>query len=464
MNNIVSQRIDKLVDLLTLKDEKYISKLINIPRDELKSNQALDLDLYFLYSNLLSKYQKIFGRKFSGQQLLLDILDFLIQKEYLVYQDSEILPKYQESKMKNIYDDFFVGENKEYLKFLDSLETYIMKKKYQTSGFFSEFLKQASKARDYVLGPVKFKSSKTAKLQTKQMASPDFKITPKILSSITLKFGPESSPEKYGLYQEIGEGKYGKTFIVLNLDKLPGEDKLYVAKILKPNADVSDWIQEIECLTDILDICEQVGILCYKDSFVIQSGKTPRYIIITPFLNGYYTLDNYLYDKTTQNRIRKISTDEALNIYKQVIDVKNKLTQLCINHSDLHPGNIMYNPKTKDVKIIDLGRCQTPQEEFNEWKGKISYFNNIPYEDMELYSDAARIKQLQTILYNSTIDENYTDKLLGGIPILREVHEYDLLKMFRLPKILANPGCVRKPRNRNLLPKEYKIMKQDLNL
>lgn len=212
------------------------------------------------------------------------------------------------------------------------------------------------------------------------------------------KIGPLGDEVKYGLISVLGKGKYGSNYRAKNLNKQQGENDYYAVKVLEPSSDINEWMKETMCLINILKVCTQVGILCYKDSFVYptfdSSNKFEKmeYVIVSELLEGYQSLASYLYNPQTYEPYG-ISEDEAFDIYQQIVDVKNELTALCINHSDLHLENIMIHPKTGDIKVIDLGRCQTPEEELKEWGYGTDKWNS--------YSDESRFVQLRRALYNA---------------------------------------------------------------
>jgi serine/threonine protein kinase len=214
------------------------------------------------------------------------------------------------------------------------------------------------------------------------------------------RIGPPSNPDKYGMIYVLGKGAYGVNYMAKNLDMQPNENEYYAVKFLNdprnPKQALEEWEKEKQCLIDVLDLCKKGGVLCYKDSFVFKDSNGKEYfVIITPFLEGYLTLNDYM-DKN------QLTKEEALDIYAKIVEIKNDLTDLCISHSDMHLGNIMYNPLTHDIKLIDFGRCQTPDEEIDEWFGD----NRIPNrtkdeknEQWNKYSDLARLKQIRLAFY-----------------------------------------------------------------
>jgi hypothetical protein len=245
--------------------------------------------------------------------------------------------------------------------------------------------------------------------------------------------GPKDQPDKYALVEELGKGKYGTTYKAKNLIRIKGEEKYYAVKVLHPPKGndtksikkvETNWLKEVNCLKDILPICDKVGLLCYKDSFVVDTKGKLEFVIVIPLLEGYITLSDYLdnydhYDLTQ-------ALEEAKDIYKTVVDIKNSLTDLCINHSDLHTENIMIHPKTKDIKVIDMGKCQTPQQEIEEWKNSIDDWND--------YSDEARLRQLRKSLADAIGFEQDDD--LNRNDFYDELINYAVVKQ-------AKPGCKR---------------------
>jgi hypothetical protein len=231
--------------------------------------------------------------------------------------------------------------------------------------------------------------------------------------------GPSNDPEKYLLIKIIGRGKYGVTYMAQNVNRKNGEDEFYAVKLLsQPDNGTqedledleNDWLKETNCLKSVMKVCKNDGILCYFDSFISEKDGKKEFVIVTHYLGDYISLHKYL---ANENNI--LFENDAKDIYKKIVNVKNKLTDLCINHSDLHLDNIMINPETKDIKIIDLGRCQTPQEEILEW------FDSA--EEWRDYSDDSRMKELREALYEKVYGEeefdedDFMDKLKEQYPI-----------------------------------------------
>jgi len=273
-----------------------------------------------------------------------------------------------------------------------------------------------------------------------ERVAPFIKRSPKKTSSKwNMRLGPSKDPEKYLLIKIIGKGEYGATYMAQNVNRENEEDEFYAVKLLTQPEDMEDedieelkqdWRKETNCLKSVMKICKDVGILCYKDSFIWEKDGKKEFVIVTPYLKDYITLKKYL-DK--EDNI--LSENDAKDIYKKIINVKNKLTELCINHSDLHLENIMINPQTKDIKIIDLGRCQTPQEEIIEW-----HYN---FSKWKKYSDDTRLEDLREALYQKVYPEGENEDFF------QMLKEHAPIQMYK-------PGCKMGGEIQEITPKIFK--------
>jgi hypothetical protein len=440
--SLLNDRLDYLINIVfRVFSQSDIREMIKQPRKKITDEQLIPIDIYFLFENLYRKYSEINGNNvlMNRGDFIIYLLKILIQNNYLTYDGNSIEPNYGKSFMKEIYDDFEKRDNKKFNDFILDLEKKIFGKEYQSKGWISDYLLKASSIRDMISGTPKYKNVKVKS----QIQFIDY-------------VGPYDNPNKYGLTKKIGQGVYGTTYIAINLDKQQGEQDQYLIKILNQNSNASSWLKEVNCLLDVIDVCKKGGILCYQDSFIIQNGNQIKYVIVVPYLDGYVTLRSMLEDYDKKGK--RLSLSDAQLIYQQVIEIKNELNDLCINHSDLHSENIMIDPITMKTQIIDLGRCQTPQEEYDEWFGfykdaTVPRFEPLTYQEQyqnwNNYSDEGRIFQLKRELFLS---------VYGYYPVTNAD-----LALFNKP--IVNPpiqGCKRNTKYRNLISSKDKQIANQL--
>jgi serine/threonine protein kinase len=168
--------------------------------------------------------------------------------------------------------------------------------------------------------------------------------------------GPPEDPKRYKIITRVGsESVYGQVY----KSERVSDGKLFAVKIMIEDENAEKyWLNEVNCLIDVMKICKDVDILCFEDAFIYKNKDGSEYIIITPFLNDYITLNKFLKSNYS------LSLEAGMKIYKSLVDVKNAMTESCgLSHADLHNDNVMIDPKTMDVKVIDLGLCKTPREE-----------------------------------------------------------------------------------------------------
>ncbi len=187
---------------------------------------------------------------------------------------------------------------------------------------------------------------------------------PKINKSIPI---PDITPSRFGMITSINIPNMGLCIIKWN--KYP-EHK-------------NDMIHEIK----MQNIAYTIGLAPKIISF--YQDQNHMYIIMTNLNNhGYETLYS-LYRKKRQDPNKK-DPDQYKKIPKKItnklIDVVNKLHSIGISHRDLHAGNIFYNKKLNDIKIIDFGLSimypSKLEAHLNENYKSISKWSGIDIDDL----------------------------------------------------------------------------------
>lgn len=153
-----------------------------------------------------------------------------------------------------------------------------------------------------------------------------------------LQIGPKEFPNKYVISKLLGQGDEGKVFI--------GFDNLNNTIAIKFVKNKTNYLQEVSCLYKIKSMCDK-NLLCLIDNFEYEK----YYVIVTDYQPGYITFSDFLviHDKITKQ--------DKLKIYKKFKFIVHQLHKIKIEHGDLHLDNILINPQTFDIKIIDFGKC-----------------------------------------------------------------------------------------------------------
>lgn len=149
--------------------------------------------------------------------------------------------------------------------------------------------------------------------------------------------GPKEFPNKYIISKLLGQGDEGKVYI--------GFDNLNNTIAIKFIKNKINYLNELACLTKIKLLCKE-NLLCLIDNFEYNNN----YVIVTDYQPGFITFSDFL-------DLYKITKQDKVKIFKEFKSIVNKLHEIRIEHGDLHLDNILINPKTFEIKIIDFGKC-----------------------------------------------------------------------------------------------------------
>ena len=177
----------------------------------------------------------------------------------------------------------------------------------------------------------------------------------------------EEFQRKYRAMKQLGDGGYGTVYLCEHLDS--GEQR--AVKIMDDRR-------------------------CTNRTFVPSLDRTlPNEIVlwqkvshpnIVPLLEVYYDTDTKqwclvmeydpdfvdLFEYASQKGV--LSDQESTNIVKQLVQVVNYLTLQEIDHRDLKDENMLYNPTTQQMKLIDFGAAaHLPSEPYTRYHGTDLY-------------------------------------------------------------------------------------------
>lgn len=145
--------------------------------------------------------------------------------------------------------------------------------------------------------------------------------------------------KEYKIMEILGEGVYGSVV------KAERDGKYYAIKMLKDHNQEIDFYEEkivLQAIKRKLKGCKK-GVLCYEDAFK-QDGM---FIFITKFVDGV-GLDFFIKQKM-------MLPEDVPVILTNLITAYEMLYNVGIVHRDLKPTNILINPQTLEVTIVDFG-------------------------------------------------------------------------------------------------------------
>lgn len=197
----------------------------------------------------------------------------------------------------------------------------------------------------------------------------------------TTLIGPEDNPQKYYYYntknQILGEGLFGTVY---KGGENKQDGKNVVIKKLKKSYlygiyPEQSFKTEVECLKRIKEFCQTLDVICFEDAFKYQN----EYYIVTPLLEGYITLYDFIVNPIY--KINSTMVDTILSKLKSTLEI---LHDNGIRHNDLHLGNIMIEPRSGisfegdiKVKIIDFGLCTETKPSSDIFANMYTYSQNI---------------------------------------------------------------------------------------
>lgn len=160
---------------------------------------------------------------------------------------------------------------------------------------------------------------------------------------------------KYDILKTLGQGSFGKVVKAKNKHT----KEIVAIKIQQNPCNYQEFLNEILILKKISEICK--NLVCIKDyGKLTNSDKCDKtdihaqYYIVMDFIKGI-TLTEFINDK-------KITPSIFVEITIQMHTGLKLLHQYNMAHMDLKPDNIMIDPETLKVTIVDLGlACISPQ-------------------------------------------------------------------------------------------------------
>ena len=191
-------------------------------------------------------------------------------------------------------------------------------------------------------------------------------------------FRSDSFQDIYTHTAVIGSGGYGQVYSSThNVNKtthatkvIPNHNCRHKTFCPKRDTKVPDEVALWEPL-------DHPGIVKLQDVFFDSSDFT--WILVMEydpeFVDMFYFIDHH----------GVMSSSDAANVIKQLLDICFYLALQGVDHKDIKDENILYNPRTKQIKLIDFGSAMPlTTDEYTIFKGTDvyvppEYWNNHSY-------------------------------------------------------------------------------------
>ena len=177
----------------------------------------------------------------------------------------------------------------------------------------------------------------------------------------------QSFGQSYTRIRLLGEGGYGSVFLVRRI----ADGSLYAAKV----------IHDTKCTKK--SYCRRRGALVPDEILLTENLSHSNliipehiyfeggwWIIVMDYLPGYVDLFDHLSDSGA------LSVEITRAIISQLVDVTCYLITMGIDHRDIKDENILFNPSTRHMKLIDFGsagRIPAPGVPYTSFRGTEVY-------------------------------------------------------------------------------------------
>ncbi|EGR34403.1 protein kinase domain protein [Ichthyophthirius multifiliis] len=154
----------------------------------------------------------------------------------------------------------------------------------------------------------------------------------------------QSFYQKYKIHKKLGDGSNSIVKLCSLVDKTALESRKYFAvKVFKMET-INETL-EIQREAQLLQKMNHINIIRFKE--LIYENNNKKAYLVLEYIQGS-TLQQYI------EKHQKITESEAFFIIRQVFEALSYLEQCEVTHNDIKPDNIMYNPETGRVTLIDF--------------------------------------------------------------------------------------------------------------
>ena len=176
---------------------------------------------------------------------------------------------------------------------------------------------------------------------------------------------PTPFTDTYQPIKLLGEGGYGAVWLVKRIS----DGTLHAAKIINDSkCKRKSWCEERSALIpDEIKLSETLdhpNLINLHEIYFEQDC----WILVMEYLPGYVDL----FDHISKNGA--MSVVDAREVLTQLLDTCSYLVSLGIDHHDIKDENILYNPTTRRIKLIDFGSASyIPDTPYTRYQGTDIY-------------------------------------------------------------------------------------------
>lgn len=213
--------------------------------------------------------------------------------------------------------------------------------------------------------------------------------------------GVDKFVRAYHVGRKLGQGNFGTVYSGTRvLDNIP----VAIKYVNKPNIE-EDIPLEIEILQKVTNIPGTIKLLDWyklRDKFIIIMELNESAQDLFDFITERYTKWGTL-DETT-----------ARILFRQIVQIVFAYRNIGVIHRDIKSQNILVNPKTLDVKMIDFGfGTYLKDTVYTDFAGTREYLPPEWVKLGEYYGNSATVWSLGIVLY---------DLVCGDIPFEDDRH------------------------------------------
>ena len=194
----------------------------------------------------------------------------------------------------------------------------------------------------------------------------------------------------YKLIEKLGQGGFGDVYKCIQR----ATGRVYAAKIIENVTRLSVCHRTNTYIPTEVALWRDLrhpNVIRYLEHF----NENGVWVIVMEYLSGYQDLYDYM-----RRKDKKFDEIRAASIISQAISAVNYFKTQCIDHRDLKLENILYNNKTKQIKIIDFGcASRITVSAYTTIQGTQMYYPPEWFAKRSFYSSQGTVWAVGTLAY-----------------------------------------------------------------